>query len=238
MNNALISIITPTTGKDSLSALIQSLKGQSVPFKHILLWDDKREDSYLYPSSHSLSLEVENPLDLNDDDRYSIVIPGSFVQGKAAGSALRAIGMMVANTPYITFADDDVWYEKEHLEGLLEAVEGNKWAYCKRKIWANEGDEGRSVYIGVDNFESVGDSPTRKVPYEMVDNNSMIFDRRLGTSAAVLYRETLDYNDDRLMYAFLKKYGGNPGKTNKATVNQICPERLIPMFKEGCTKEE
>jgi hypothetical protein len=72
----------------------------------------------------------------------------------------------------------------------------------------------------------------------MVDNNCLIFKRRLGSSGAVLYRENNgEYNDDRKMYAFLKQYGGIPGKTNKATVNQICPTRLIPMFKENCTKE-
>lgn len=230
MKNALISIITPTTGKDSLFTLIESLKGQSVPFNHILLWDDKREDSYLYPQPDSLA--IKNPLDLNSDNTCNIVIRGAFVQGKASGSALRSIGMMLATTPFVTFADDDVWYDKDHLESLWNAVKGNKWAYCMRRVWASK-DE----CLGIDNFESVGDSPSRKVPYEMVDNNSMIFDRRLGTSAAVLYRETQEYNDDRLMYGFLKQYGGQPGKTNRATVNQICPKRLEVMFRQNCQRD-
>jgi hypothetical protein len=32
----------------------------------------------------------------------------------------------------------------------------------------------------------------------------MVFRRELGTAAAVLFRETRGYNDDRLMYRFLK----------------------------------
>jgi len=229
MNNALLTIITPTTGKDGLFRLISSIEKQKIPYFHFLLWDDKREDSFLFPDS---AMVLKQPEDLNSANRHSIVLPGNMIQGKAAGSALRSIGLMAATTPYVMFGDDDVWYEDGHFENLLKAVEGNQWAYCKRKIWANK-DE----YIGVDDFESVGDSPSRRVPYEMVDNNCMIFSRRLGTSGAVLYRETTDYNDDRLFYAFLKQHGGKPGKTDKATVNQICPERLIPMFKEGCTKE-
>jgi hypothetical protein len=70
----------------------------------------------------------------------------------------------------------------------------------------------------------------------MVDNNGMIFHRRLGSSGAVLYRETSEYNDDRLFYAFLKQHGGQPGKSEMATVNQICPSRLEQMFRENCTK--
>ena len=70
----------------------------------------------------------------------------------------------------------------------------------------------------------------------MVDNNCMVFNRRLGSSAAVLYRETTEYNDDRLMYNFLKKYGGDPYLSDEATVNQICPEKLEEFFTLNCDK--
>lgn len=231
MSTPLFTILTPTTGKNSLYKLIKSIDSQNIPCIHLLLWDDKRQDDFLYPDPQTL--KVKDPYSLNTDNRYSIVIPGSTVQGMAYGSMLRSIGMLIAQTEFVTFSDDDVWYEDGHLQSLLNAVKGNNWAYTKRKVWANEKE-----YIGIDDFESVGDSPSRKVPYEMVDNNCMIFSRRMGTSGAVLYRETKDYNDDRLFYQFLKQYGGNPGKTNKATVNQICPERLILMFKNGCTKDD
>ena len=231
MNTPLLTILTPSTGKNSLYKLIKSIDAQNIPCIHVLLWDFKRDDDFLYPDPKTL--QVKDPYSFNSDNRYSIVIPGSTVQGMAYGSTLRSIGMMLATTPYVTFADSDVYWENDHLETMLDAIENKEWAYCKRKIWASE-----TEYIGIDDFESVGDSPNRKVPYEMVDNNCMIFKRRLGTSGAVLYREVDgQYNDDRLFYQFLKKFGGNPGKTNKATVNQICPERLIPMFREGCTKE-
>lgn len=235
MKNIPITVITPTTGKGTLEGLCRSLEVQSVPWVHILLWDDKREGDFLYPdpSSH----QERKPSDLYQNNtnglRYSIEIPGSMVQGGAAGSALRAIGLMAVNTPYVTFADDDVWYEPNHLKNLLEAVQGKEWAYCRRKVWSSDSD-----YIGVDGFESVGDSPSRKVPYEMVDNNTMIFNRRYGASGAVLYRETQEYNDDRLMYAFLKQHAGIPGVTTEATVNQICPPRLEKMFREHCDRDD
>jgi hypothetical protein len=232
MSNQKITIITPATGGGNLNRLFESLDNQTIPWVHILLWDNKREQDYLYPNP--ITMKVLNPYDITTNKencvRYSVVIPDDMVNGTASGSSLRAVGLMLANTSYVTFADSDVWFENCHLETLLKAIDGKNWAYCKRKIWTE------TEYIGVDDFESVGDSPTKKVPYEMVDNNCMIFARKFGVSGACLYRETTSYNDDRLYYAFLKKYAGEPGKTNLATVNQVCPQRLENMFKSYCTK--
>ena len=229
MTEPLITVITPTTGKKSLEKLMQSMDKQSIPWVHILLWDNKREDDYLYPNSE---LKVKSPYDVYafnpDCTRYSIVVPYFFTQGNASGSALRAIGLMAANTQYITFADTDVWYDPNHFELFIRAIEGKEWAYTVRRIWANQEE-----CIGEDRFESVGDDG--KLPYKLVDNSSLLVKREFGASAACLYRKTKEYNDDRLMFAFLKKYAGIPGKTNVATVNQICPEKLEQMFRQHCT---
>ena len=228
-----VTIITPTTGKDSLFSLIESVQAQNLPVEHILLWDDFREGPFMGNGAN-------RPKDLEQEKYWtefnylikSIEIKGSMIQGEAKGSALRAIGLMAAQSQYVTFADDDIMWEKGHLESMLKAIEGKRWAYCKRRIWTSttEGFE----FLGVDNFESVGEDS--KLSYKMVDNNCMMFHRRFGTSAAVLYRETREYNDDRLMYDFLKKHAGEPGKANEATVNQVCPQRLVEFFRENCTK--
>ncbi len=89
--------------------------------------------------------------------------------------------------------------------------------------------------MGVDRFESVGDNPSRRVPYEMCDNSCMIFRREFGVHAAILYRETKEYNDDRLMYQFLKQPAGLRGQTGKATIHQTCPVKLVGFFKKNCS---
>lgn len=224
----LVTIITPTTGKTSLLNLIESISRQKVPVNHLILWDDKRGETVVLP-------ETINDTDYLDAYGYlinNIVIKGEMVQGDALGSSLRAIGLMAANTPYVTFADDDIMWEENHLETMLMSIKDKNWAFCKRKIWTKL-PNGQYEFLGIDEFESVGEAA--KTPYKMVDNNCMMFSRRLGSSAAVLYRETMAYNDDRLMYDFLKTYGGEPGLTNNATVNQICPERLVNFFKQHCT---
>ena len=167
--------------------------------------------------------------ELDDADTYSIVIPGRFIQSSAAGSALRAVGLMAAQGDYVTFADSDVWYEPGHLKHLLGLVHDCDWAFCRRRIWKSDGS-----YLGVDNFESVGESPDRQVDYVLVDNNTMIFARHLGVAGAAMYRQTTEYNDDRLMTRFLYAQGGNHRETRKATINQVCPAHLEQMFETHC----
>jgi hypothetical protein len=225
-----LTVITPTIGKPSLHNLIQSIKEQNkldIQIQHIILWDAKIDKSF-----------TKNPYNLTkekQDNYYVDVIKfdKSHVQGQAFGSSLRAVGLMGALSEWVTFADDDIMWEENHLESVAERIEDKQWGYVKRRIWTLNDDN--YEYIGVDDFESVGEKA--KTPYKMVDNNCMFFKRRLGTSASVLYRETKEYNDDRLMYQFLKEYGGEPFETNIPTVNQVCPEKLIDFFKQNCTRE-
>jgi hypothetical protein len=223
MKSKLITVITPTTGKPELDRLVESVDRQTCTedIFHLLLWDDQRA-----PGAHA-------PESYNSSNRLSLVLPaGSGRNGIAPGSPLRAIGLMAANTPWVTFADDDVRWDEDHAEALIRVLPGKKWATTLRTIWSPRGER-----LGVDRFESVGDDPSRRVPYEMCDNNCMLFARELGSAAAVLYRETQQYNDDRLMYAFLKQHAGSRGTTGKATVHHICPERLIEFFRRNCAPQ-
>ena len=215
-NKPSITVITPTTGKPSLSRLIDSLEIQTESYWHLLIWDDVRDPRARDPESY------------RNDTTHSLQLPGRAVQGAAAGSALRAVGLMAANTPYVTFADDDVWFDKTHFTELLTAIDGHNWAYTMRRIFSPAGN-----FIGVDRFESIGDDSD--LPYDLVDNSSNMFTRQFGVAAAHLYRETQDYNDDRLMYAFLKKHAGTPGKTQQVTANQICPGKLETFFRQHCS---
>lgn len=215
----LITVITPTTGKKTLKRLIESidLQNQGRVF-HLLLWDDKR-DSDLVP-------EV-----FNSSFRHSVIAPnGSGRNYNAPGSILRAVGLILAQTPWVTFADDDVWWDDNHLDEIEILMKSYNWLSVLRRIYKAPNNE----LIGIDRFESVGDDISRKVSYEMCDGNTMAFRREFGVAAASLFRETTEYNDDRLLYAFLKNYAGPRGRTNKASINQICPDKLINFFSKNC----
>ena len=222
MTKPILTVITPTTGKESLSKLIASIDSQSdaALVYHLLLWDDKRESN-------------TTPESYNSANRHSIVCPpGTGRNGAAPGSMLRSIALMAAKTEWITFADDDVWWDSNHLVELQKSIENTHWASTLRTIWAPTGER-----LGVDRYESVGDDPGRRVPYEMCDGNTMICRCEFGVRAAYMYRETEEYNDDRLMYAFLKQTAGPRGCTNKPTINQICPEKLTEFFRRNCSPE-
>lgn len=221
--NFLVTVITPTIGRKNLDKLIQSIENQTIGDKvfHILMWDEVMEPSSWEPEMY------------NDENRMSIVLPWSLGKnGNAPGSALRSVAMMAAFTPFVTFGDDDVFYDDHHLENMLNTIGNKNWGYCRRKVY----DPITRECFGTDNFESVGDSTDRKVPYEMVDGNCMMFRREFAVAAAPFYRETKERNDDRLLYTFLKQHAGEPGKTNQATVNQYAPEFLIDFFKTNCTR--
>lgn len=217
----LITVITPTTGKESLGRLIESIDSQSKGrVFHLLLWDDKR-DSDIKPET------------FNSTSRHSIVAPNGSGRNKdAPGSILRAAGLMLARTPWVTFADDDVWWDNNHLDEIAPLMNTCNWLSVLRRIYKPPNCE----LIGIDRFESVGDDISRKVPYEMCDGNTMVLKREFGVGAAYLFRETTEYNDDRLLYAFLKQYAGPRGKTNQASINQICPDKLINFFLSNCDK--
>lgn len=217
----LITIITPTTGRLSLRRLIESVENQDagVGVMHLLLWDEKRHPGGATPEQ------------LETGERMNIVLPHGFGRfGDAPGSALRSIGLIWATTEWVTFADDDVWWDRGHLRAMLEAAKGCNWASTLRRVWSAAGE-----MLGVDRFESVGDDPGRRSAHEMCDNSCMMFQRPFGVAAAPLYRETRQYNDDRLMYAFLKQAAGPRGRTGTPTINQVCPERLVEGFRAYCS---
>ena len=223
----VLTIITVTSGRpEGLARLIQSIEAQTLklPFMHLLLWDDFRAPGAQPPDSYNVP-----------GRRFSIVFPPGWAKGTnsySLGGAPTTVGILVAKTPWIMFADDDVWWESTHLEAMNRALTEARahWATTLRIVWSPENDR-----IGVDRFESVGDSPDRRVPYEMCDNNTMIYRRELGVQCVHAVHETQDYNADRLLYQELKKRGGTPGFTNVATINQTCPTRLAEFFRANCS---
>jgi hypothetical protein len=224
----VLTIITTTSGRpEGLARLIQSIEAQTLklPFMHLLLWDDYRAPGAQPPESYNVL-----------GRRFSIVFPPGWAKAEtynySVGPTLATAAMMLVKTPWATFADDDVWWEPDHLRLLDRAVgRGNvHWATTLRYIWSPEGRK-----IGVDRFESVGDAPTRNVPYEMCDSNAMIFRREIGVPGAAAIRDTKGYDADRLLYQFFKQHGGPREQVLQPTIHQVCPERLTAFFQANCS---
>ena len=219
--NPLITIITPTIGRESIFKLIDSIDYQDTNkmVRHLIITDDgtKFKDD----------IKPEN-----SKHRNIINIPGNL--GKPYGTNLRAIALMTVDTPWVGFADDDVWWDSSHIEIIEDIIKrpNVEWGAVRRTVH----NPLTNNVIGYDDFESVGPSEDRKVPYEMFDGNCMFFKKEHGFNAAHLYRNTDQYNDDRLMYSYLKSSNISYVFSNEHTVNQVCPVNLIGMFEKHCTK--
>lgn len=223
-----LTILTITCGRPaSLPRLIESIENQTlkIPFVHYLFWDDFRVNGASAPESYN-----------EPGKRFSIVLPPGTAKPEtfdfSIGPATQSAGMMLAKSPWVTFADDDVWWEPNHLELMGRAIKSaaSNWGSTFRTIWASDG-----ARIGVDRFESVGDDSTRGVPYEMCDCNTMMFRRELGVPCAAAIRPTQTYDNDRLMYLYFKQYGGKRARVETPTINHICPDRLTTFFRANCS---
>lgn len=232
MDKPLLTVITPTNGRDCLFLLIESLKKQKLPIKHLILWNNDRDGKFLFPSSENTNKKLSplSPysLDIKKDHYASNNI---ILEGNLTNSSLKGVGLMIADSNFVTFADDNVMWEENHALSMINSIKANNWVYCKRRMWAKLPDESYE-YLGVDEFESIGEGA--KTEYKTIDNNCIIFRRRIGSSMSVSFREAKE-NDDRIMYDFLKKYGGEYSESNSETVNVVCEERLIEFFRSNCT---
>lgn len=229
MINSKLTIITPTIGRNSLSELIDSIQLNNINNEiiHLILWDSKNGgDQYVEPR------HIENYIaNKGYKNVYNIFIPDDV--GKYWGSGLRAIGLLSATTEYVTFADDDIILKDNYYKNIKDNIidKNYDWGGWRRDIFNPLNGE----FIGTDNFESVGDSNDRKVPYEFLDNSCMIFKRQFGVYASPIYRESTTYSDDREMYKYLKDCSDNYIFLNVPLVNHKCPEKLILFFEENCT---
>jgi glycosyltransferase involved in cell wall biosynthesis len=71
------------------------------------------------------------------------------------GHRVYAACSFLVNADIICYLDEDNWYEPNHVEELVKAIEtGAQWAYSLRKIYDKHGN-----YICDDNCESLGKWP-------------------------------------------------------------------------------
>ena len=107
-----MTVITPTIGRPGLQKLIECINKQTIKNKiyHIILWDDFKIKEC--PAIETFSGPRTLNLRLSD---------GFGKNGFAPGSPLRAIGLIAATTPWVTFADDDVIWDDDHAESVLNA---------------------------------------------------------------------------------------------------------------------
>jgi hypothetical protein len=136
------------------------------------------------------------------------------------GGVMRCILTYLANSPYIAYLDDDNWWDARHLQRLLDAVEGQDWAYSLR--WFVHPVNRRPVCI--DAWESIG--PGKGIFADtfggFVDPNCLMINKLACADAIPCWNYPLPgdgkgMSSDRRVFAVLRRHK-RFGATGEPTV--------------------
>ena len=209
-----ITVITPTTGRDTLTRAVNSVIDQTIEVEHLLVADGP-EASTRNPSFYS--------------SVHRLILPENVGANGWYGHRVYASVPLLVNADYVLFLDEDNWFEPNHVETMINKIKSKDlmWAYSLRRIC----DE-RGQYVSDDDCESLGRWPTfYDHTLNFVDTNCYCFRREyLVTVAHSFYGQ---WGADRGFYKAASKLLPSFGCTGEATVNYTAPERLLEMFRQG-----
>lgn len=219
--NALWTIVTPTVGRPSILKLKEHLRQETVPYVHLVMMDSKREADSLDPrdieDERTFVYDIRHPLYPQPNARMDVY--------------LRAIGIMMARTPYIRCCDDDVWPEPGHLTKVTEFMSKNSldFAWCLRRMYTREGEP-----IGIDGFEAIGIQ--NQFGYNLLDNSSLFYNQRAALVLAKVFLQNPIYGDDRLTWDPLHQ-NCRGDFIPEILTNHMAQPHLTEFFKKYCTPE-
>ena len=215
------SVVIITVGRDSLLRAVRSVFHQTHSgILQILIGVDAELFQPVVPLIEKLIQESPvnifiTPIHMG----YSTSVRHGGVHTSHFGGSLRTALSFLAASQYVTYLDDDDWYEPNHIESLLKAIDGHPWAFTL----SNYADSNTNAILGVDTIESVG--PGRGVFQEkfggFVRPSALMLDKIKLSHLLHLWSispfPTGD-GEDRLIFMQLLKYM-DYGETRIPTVN-------------------
>ena len=182
-----ITVITPTTGRDTLTRAVNSVIDQTIEVEHLLVADGP-EASTRNPSFYS--------------SVHRLILPENVGANGWYGHRVYASVPLLVNADYVLFLDEDNWFEPNHVETMVNKIKSKDlmWSYSLRRIC----DE-RGQYVSDDDCESLGRWPTfYDHNLNFVDTNCYCFKREyLVTVAHSFYGQ---WGADRPFYKFAAKH--------------------------------
>lgn len=125
------------------------------------------------------------------------------------GGVLRCVLSYLANSPYITYLDDNSWWDPRHLDRLRRAVEGHDWAFSLR--WFAHPTSRKPICV--DQWESVG--PGKGIFAEefggFVDSSSLLINKLACPDALPCWNYPLPNDEtgmsaDRRVFSVLRMH--------------------------------
>ena len=193
-----VAVVTATTGRPSLLQAVTSVRDQTYPCTHYVIFDG-RDD-------HGWYTEISGY-----ENVRTLMLPKPTGLNGVMNGAICAAASYLTTEDYICYLDDDNWFEPTHVESLMSVIADNAYAYSLRKLvepdgtfWAN--DDGESLgHIG-----------------EMSDSNCLMLQRSLAQGIAPLcMSSTPDGGStwDRAVWNALQHHKIKWAASGKYTVN-------------------
>jgi hypothetical protein len=167
-----VCVITAATGHRHLSRCIQSVQTQAHPgVSHAIVIDGAEHEQRVREAISSVP-DPHLPI-------HVFVLPEA--TGKNDWLCHRIYGAMpfLVNSSWVSFLDEDNWFDSDHLSSLMAAVNSQKslWGFALRKLVDSEGN-----YLDLDLCESLGSlHPIFRTPQvRLVDTNCYLLQRDLA----------------------------------------------------------
>jgi hypothetical protein len=214
-----VTVITASTGRDSLMKCVESVSNQSGAelgkVQHLILSDGPEANQKTQQILYKASAKQINGFEL-------IKLPYAVGKDRWNGHRMYGAGTFLAEGDYVTFLDDDNWFDPNHLNQCVKAIHEsprNAWAFSLRKIVSQDGN-----FLCNDDCESLGNYPTVMSPNDhLVDVNCYFLRKDLAIQLSpIWYRKAREPNVmevDRALIAALL-HNQVPGAcTGQYTVN-------------------
>jgi hypothetical protein len=202
-----VAVVMPTILRPTLPRAVRSVFRQAVHGRiQLLIGIDQRQgdaaclDVLAGECPDHIGMTILD-LGYSTSYRHGGVYPNHF------GGALRTILSYAANSKRIAYLDDDDWWARDHLSGLLAAIEGKDWAFSYR--WLVDSDTGWPICR--DEWDSVG--PGRGINQEryggFISPSTLMLDKEV--CHFVLPQWSLcafpdGTGEDRLVFKALRKH--------------------------------
>lgn len=204
-----VAIITPTIGTKHLEKNLDSVSKQTYKnLKHIVVCDGPQYDV----SVRKITRHYDGATLFN--------LPENTGAGGYNGHRIYGSVPFLIDADYFIFLDEDNWIEPNHVETLVESVNGYDWAFSLRKIIDQEGE-----YVCNDDCESLGLWHTCLSTDEFfVDVGCYFLPRKLAIQTApIWYRRARHPQEqpevDRLLINILRRNNTKYQTTGEYTLN-------------------
>jgi hypothetical protein len=179
----LVSIITPVTGNPLMLQAIQSVQDQDYEnIEHLIVIDGQEREA--------VAREILQEVEFKKKQTHVLCLPYATGKDRFNGHRIYAFGCYLINGDFVSFLDEDNWFDHSHISTLAEVVYHQQldWAYSLRKIVNPEGD-----FISNDDCESLGKWMAFNDRYAHVDTSCYLLRKEIAIAhTPIWYRKFRD----------------------------------------------